>query len=80
MKSPGYMAVTADGVIHVIKCIPIEITLRKTNTCHTELPVTFRNTSLYMTPNVYLPNTTHSETVMHYCDVPVKKFKILNNQ
>ncbi|KMQ92400.1 hypothetical protein RF55_7621 [Lasius niger] len=54
MKSPGYMAVTAGEGIHVIKCIPIEVTLRKTNTCHTELPVTFRNTSLYMTPKSHI--------------------------
>lgn len=50
MKSPGYMAVTAGEAIHIVKCIPIEVTIRKTNTCHTELPISFRNTSLYMTP------------------------------
>lgn len=54
LKSPGYMAVTAGEVIHIIKCIPIEVSLRKTNTCHSELPVTFRNASLYITPKSHI--------------------------
>ncbi|XP_070166149.1 uncharacterized protein [Polyergus mexicanus] len=54
MKSPGYMAVTAGKSIHIIKCVPVEVTLRKTNTCHTELPVTIRNASLFMTPKSHI--------------------------
>lgn len=54
MKSPGYMVVTSGEGIHIIKCVPIEVTLRKTNTCHTELPITFRNTSLFMTPKSHI--------------------------
>lgn len=54
MKAPGYMAVTAGEGIHIIKCIPIEVTLRKTNTCHTELPIMFRNATLYMTPKSHI--------------------------
>ncbi|XP_070151073.1 uncharacterized protein [Polyergus mexicanus] len=54
MKSPGYMAVTSGEGIHIIKCIAIEVTLRKTNTCHTELPVTFRNASLFMTSKSHI--------------------------
>ena len=50
MKSPGYMAVNTGEAIHIIKCIPVEVTLRKTEECFTELPVTARNTSLYLTP------------------------------
>jgi len=50
MKGPGYMAVTAGEAIHVVKCIPIEVTLRRTDACYLELPVTVRNTSLFITP------------------------------
>ena len=50
MKVPGHMAVVSGEVIHVLKCIPIEVTVRKTNTCHNELPVTYRNTSFFVTP------------------------------
>lgn len=50
MKSPGYMAVAAGEVIHVVKCIPLEVVLRRTNSCFTDLPVTFRNTTYYITP------------------------------
>lgn len=50
MKGPGYMAVTAGEAIHIIKCIPVDVIVRKTNECYTELPVTVRNTSLFITP------------------------------
>jgi len=50
MKGPGYMAVTAGEAIHVVKCIPVEVTLRRTENCYIELPVTIRNTSLFVTP------------------------------
>lgn len=50
MKGPGYMAVTAGEAIHIVKCIPVDVLLRKTKECFTELPVTARNTSLFITP------------------------------
>src|SRR5580765_3410146 len=50
MKGPGYMAVTTGEVTHVIKCIPVDVTIRKTEECFTELPVTARNISLFLTP------------------------------
>lgn len=50
MKEPGYMATTAGEVLHVVRCIPIEAQLRRTKTCYSELPVTHRNTSLFLTP------------------------------
>lgn len=60
MKSPGYMAVTAGEAIHILKCIPVEVTARKTNTCHTELPIIVRNTSLYMTPKSRIITKHHT--------------------
>lgn len=59
MKTSEYMAVTDGEGSHIIKCIPVEVTLRKTNTCHTELPITFRNASLFMTPKSHVL-TKHS--------------------
>ncbi|XP_039315382.1 uncharacterized protein LOC120359965 [Solenopsis invicta] len=50
MKGPGYMAVTAGEAIFVIKCIPIEATVRRPKECFTELPVTVRNSSMFLTP------------------------------
>lgn len=50
MKGPGYMAVTAGEAIHVVKCIPVDVLVRKTKECFIELPVTVQNTSLFITP------------------------------
>lgn len=50
MKGPGYMAVTAGEAIHVVQCIPVEVAPRRTKDCYAELPVTVRNSSLFLTP------------------------------
>ncbi|KOC58642.1 hypothetical protein WH47_02381 [Habropoda laboriosa] len=50
MKQPGYIAVTAGEVVHLVKCIPVECIIRHTQSCYNELPVTVRNASLFMKP------------------------------
>ena len=50
MKSPGYMAVTTGEAVQIIKCIPVEVTVRPTKECYNELPVTVRNNSYFLTP------------------------------
>lgn len=50
MKGPGYMAITAGEVVHIVKCIPIQVKVRHTETCYEELPVLLQNQSAFMTP------------------------------
>jgi hypothetical protein len=50
MKAPGYTAVTAGEVIHLIKCIPVTCKVRHTETCHNELPITYNNVSMFLLP------------------------------
>jgi len=37
MKGPGYMAVNTGEAVHVIKCVPVEVIMRKTEECYSEL-------------------------------------------
>lgn len=50
MKGPGYMAITAGEVIHIIKCVPVQVKVRHVDSCFEELPVQFRNLTIFMTP------------------------------
>lgn len=50
MKGPGYMAATAGEAIYVIKCVPVEVVVRRTKQCYTELPVFLRNDTFFLTP------------------------------
>jgi len=50
MKGPAYMAVTTREAVQIIKCIPVEVIIRKTEECYAELPVTVRNHSFFLTP------------------------------
>lgn len=63
MKGPGYMAVIAGEVAHIIKCIPIKCKLRRTDACYHEIPVTYRNESLFLstTSRMLLKSATQTE-------------------
>lgn len=50
MKGPGYTAVATGEVVHLVKCVPVECQIRHTEQCYAELPVTHRNTSLFLLP------------------------------
>src|SRR5215467_2615064 len=50
LKGPGYIAVIAGEVAHVVKCVPVDATRRPTDECYLELPVTFANESMFLTP------------------------------
>lgn len=50
MRAPGYTAVTAGEVLYLVKCIPVECKLRHEAGCYNELPVSHRNTSLFLLP------------------------------
>lgn len=50
MKMPGYTAVTAGEVLHLVKCVPAKCRIRHTEGCYNELPVTYRNESYFLLP------------------------------
>jgi len=54
MKGPGYMALLAGEVIHIIKCVPVEVTLIRTEQCYNQLPVTRKNQTYYLTPQTHI--------------------------
>lgn len=53
MKAPGYYAVIAGAVIHIVKCKPIKTTIRPTKERSQEIPVTYNNQSYYLTSDAY---------------------------
>lgn len=54
MKRLGYTAISRGEVIYIIKCQPVEVTIRKTTRCFNELPVNYNNNSYFMTPTTHL--------------------------
>lgn len=54
MKEPGYMAIIAGEVIHLIKCTPVEVKIRSTENCYKNLPITHRNQSCFLTPKTHI--------------------------
>ena len=57
MKGPGYMAVTAGEVVHVIKCIPVEVMIQHGDECYAELKVMKGNSTYFLTPRTHIIKT-----------------------
>ncbi|KMQ88976.1 hypothetical protein RF55_11456 [Lasius niger] len=54
MKGPGYMALLAGEVIHIVKCVPVEVVLAQTDRCYSQLPVIRGNETHYLTPQTHI--------------------------
>ncbi|XP_078051819.1 uncharacterized protein LOC144477967, partial [Augochlora pura] len=66
-KQPGYMALTAGEVIHIIKCIAVEVPIRHTADYYNELPVTNGNNSLFLTPKTHILTCCDGNTEGRKC-------------
>ena len=53
-EEPGYTANVVGEVIHLVQCHPVEVTIRRTGRCYSELPVTWNNKSVFMAPKTRL--------------------------
>ncbi|KAM0728880.1 hypothetical protein ACS0PU_004234 [Formica fusca] len=54
MKGPGYMALLAGEVIHIIKCVPVDVKLARTKECYDQLPVIRENRTHFLTPQTHI--------------------------
>ena len=57
MKGPGYMAVVAGEVVHIIKSIPVEIKMEHGESCYAELQATRNNKTYFLTPRTHILKT-----------------------
>ncbi|CAD6243041.1 GSCOCG00012645001-RA-CDS [Cotesia congregata] len=54
MEGPGYMAVVAGEVVHIVQCVPVEVKIQHKETCYNRIPVQRGNQSLYLTPRTHV--------------------------
>lgn len=54
MKGPGYMALLSGEVIHIVKCVPVEVKIAQTSECYEQLPVIRENTTYFLTPQTHI--------------------------
>ncbi|XP_015120589.1 uncharacterized protein LOC107043557 [Diachasma alloeum] len=71
MKGPGYMAVLAGEVIHLVQCVPVELKVRKTEECYNRLPVQRGNESVFLTPCTHVVVTQATQIP---CNSPLLQF------
>ena len=63
MKGPGYMAVTAGDVVHVIKCIPVEVMIQHEDKCYAKLKVMKGNSTHFLTPRTHIIKTRETKVI-----------------
>ena len=54
MKGPGYLAVVAGEVIHIVKCVPVEVKIQHGGACFNQLQVERNNETWFMTPRTHI--------------------------
>jgi len=54
MQGSGYMVLLAGEVIHIVKCVPVEVRLAQVQECYDQLPVTRDNKTLFLTPQIHI--------------------------
>ncbi|XP_043270285.1 uncharacterized protein [Venturia canescens] len=62
MKGPGYMALVAGEVVHIVKCIPVEVTLLRLEECYNQLPVARGNETFFLTPRTHILSHKGTQT------------------
>ena len=61
MKGQGYMAVVADEVVHIVKCVPVEIKMKHGDACFAQVQVTRNNQIFFLTPRTDVLKTKGTE-------------------
>ena len=54
MKGPGYMSLITGEVVHIVKCIPVEVKYCKTEECYRQLPIFRGNQSFFFSPRTHI--------------------------
>lgn len=61
MKEPGYMAVIAGEVAHLVRCIPVEVAIRHVEECYQELAVQRGNDTFFLSARTRILRKTGTQ-------------------
>ncbi|UHM27704.1 MAG: hypothetical protein FOCCV1_gp2 [Fushun oxya chinensis chuvirus 1] len=56
----GYTAIRRGEVIYLVECIPVPVTIRRTEGCFADLPILYKNSSMFLTPKTGVIKQTGS--------------------
>ena len=54
MRGPGYISLLAGEVVHVLKCVQVEVKVRPTEECYQELPVFWEEKPRFLSPRTHI--------------------------
>ena len=54
MKGFGYMSITAGEVVHIVKCLPVDVSIEHGEGCYNQLQVSRNNETWFMTPRTHI--------------------------
>ena len=76
MKDPGYISIIVEEVVHIVKCIPIEVKFRQTDQWFLPLPIHKGNGTLFLTPRTHIIIGKGTETS---CNIFLPSMYYLND-
>ena len=54
MGGPGYVSLLAGKVVHILKCVQVEVKVRQTEDCYQELPVLWLDKPRFLSPRTHI--------------------------
>lgn len=76
MEGPGYMAVVAGEVIHIVQCVPVEVKIQQSERCYNRMPIQRGNQTMYLTPRTHVITNYAAELP---CNTPLlQQYKLGN--
>ena len=54
MRAPGYISLLAGELVHVLKCVQVEVKVRPTEECYQELPVFWEEKPRFLSPRTHI--------------------------
>lgn len=74
MKNDGYSAAISGEVIYLVKCISVYVSIRATEKCYHNIPISYNNQTMFVTPINRLIQETSEEIPCTPLMIPKYKF------
>ncbi|KAL7289462.1 hypothetical protein TKK_0016653 [Trichogramma kaykai] len=77
MKGPGYKSLIAGEIVHIMRCIPVEVRFVHSDECYAELKVSRNNQTMFLLPKTHILVNHGTQTI---CNKILPPYFLIDDQ
>ncbi|KAL7289543.1 hypothetical protein TKK_0016517 [Trichogramma kaykai] len=77
MKGPGFMSLIAGEIVHIMRCIPVEVRFVHSNECYAELKVSRNDQTMFLLPKTHILVNHGTQTI---CNKILPPYFLIDDQ